>query len=229
MFQRIDSDWEGGETAFLEALELNPNYPQALGYYSNLLCILEREVEAVAQAERALELDPFNSLIMGLYANTLTYLRRYDDAIVQAQNALMTSPNDPIGHSILWEAHHMKEQYEDALEDSKAFFAGLGFDPIVEAIDRGFEKEGYEGAMRSAAEIFIAFSQQTYISPWQIAHLYAFAGEKELTLDWLEKGYEVRDPNKPYTGGIGNLFDSILHDNPRFQNLLRKIGLPVTK
>jgi len=221
----LEWDWESGEASFLRAIELNPNYPDALVYYSNLLCYLDRPDEAMAQAEKALELDPLNSLFMGIYGNSLVMLGRYDEAAIQARNALKTSPNDPVGHSILMEVFHIKGQYEEALAEAKAFFTAIGLDPFVEVIEQGYEKNGYSGAMRSAAETLAAFSQEAFISPWFIAFVYAASGDKEKSLEWLEKGYEIKDPNMPYIKGNG-IIDNLLHDNPRFQDLLRRMNLP---
>jgi TolB-like protein/Tfp pilus assembly protein PilF/predicted Ser/Thr protein kinase len=219
-------DWEAGEASFLRAIELNPNYPMARVYYSNLLCFLNRHEEAVAQGERALELDPLNSLFMVIYANTLVSLGKYDEAMVQARNTLKTSPNDPIGHWIYWEALHLKRQYDEALEEAKAFYGGFGLTPVVEAMSRGFEANGYAGAMLAAAEVLAAISQQTYIGPWLVAYPYAAAGETEKTLEWLEKGYEIGDPFMPYLGLEHNILQDLLSDDPRFHDLLRRMNLP---
>ena len=223
----IEWDWEAAEASFLRAIELNPNYPMARVYYSNLLCYSKRHEEAVAQGERALELDPLNSLFMGIYANTLVSMGKYDEAIAQASNALKTSPNDPIGHMIYWEALHLKRQYEEALEEAKAFYGGLGLTPVVDAMSIGYETNGYQGAMLAAAETLAAFSQQIYIGPWFIAYPYAAAGEIEKTLEWLEKGYEIGDPNMPYLGLDHSILQDLLDDDPRYQDLLRKMNFPV--
>ncbi len=222
----MDWDWEGGETAFQRAIELNPNYALARVYYSNLLCCLERTDEALVQAEIALDLDPLNSLIQGIYGNTLALTRRYDDAIVHARNSLRTSPHDPVGHNILWEVLHKKGLYEESLSEAKAFFTGLGLAEIAEVMARGYEQDGYSGAMRIAAETLVAFSQETFISPWFISFVYSFAGEKEQALKWLERAYEMKDPIMPYL--ITPAFD-ILRDEPRFQDLLRRMNLPTGK
>ena len=215
-----DWDWEGGEKAFLRALELNPNYPDARVYYSNLLCCMGRSEEALKQGKRALELDPLNSLFMGIYANTLSLLSKFDEAIVQAQNALKTSPNDPVGHNILWEAFHHKGLYEEALAEAKAFFLAVGL-PISDVMDQGYEKDGYFGAMNTAAETLVSFTRETYVSPFFIAMVYSFAEDQEKTLEWLEKGYEIRDPNMPYIRTF-----SLLDNDPRYQDLLRRMNLP---
>ena len=217
-------NWKAAEKSFLRAIELNPNYPDARVYYSTLLCYLDRPDEALAQAERALELDPLNSLFMSIYGSVLLLLGRYDEATKQVRNALKTSPNDPVAHSILQEVYHIKGQYEEALAEAKATFSAWGLDPLVEVIEQGYEKDGYAGAMRLAAETLVAFSQEAFISPFFIAFVYAASGDKEKSLEWLEKGYEIKDPNMPYIKGHG-VIDNLLHDDPRFQDLLRRMNL----
>jgi serine/threonine-protein kinase len=218
-----DWDWDGGEQAFKRALELKPNYPDALAYYSNLLCYMGRLDEALAMAERAVQLDPLNSIILTISGVTLEYQRRYDDAIERMQNALRTSPNDPVAYNGLWETYYMKGMYEESLKSAKAFFTGLGFAELAEVMAQGYEENGYSGAMTSAAETMEAFSKQTYISPYSIAMVYALAGDKEKTIEWLERGYEIKDPMMPYVSIF--TFD-LLDDDPRYQELLRRMNLP---
>jgi tetratricopeptide (TPR) repeat protein len=218
-----DWDWEGGEQAFRRALELKPNFAEALVYYSHLLCYMGRLDEALAMAERAMQLDPLNSVIMTISGVTLTYLGRYDDAIERYQNALRTSPNDPVGHNGLWETYYKKGMYEESLKSAEAFFTGLGFAEIAEVMAQGYEEGGYSGAMMSAAETMAAFSQQTYFSPVFLAMIYALAGDQEKTIEWLEMGYEMKDPNMPYMSTLS--FD-LLDDDPRYQDLLRRMNLP---
>jgi serine/threonine protein kinase len=220
-------DWEGGEASFLRLIELNPNYAMGQAYYSHLLCYLKRNEEAAALGALALELDPLNSLIMSMHANTLLLLRRYDEAIVQCRNALRTSPNNPQSHAILWEVFQSKRQYDEALAGAKAFYAALELTPVVEAMSSGYETGGYPGAMHAAAETLAAISQQVYIGPCFIAFPYAAAGETEKALECLEKGYEIRDPNMPYMEEP--IFADLLGDEPRYQDLLRKMNLPVGK
>jgi serine/threonine-protein kinase len=221
-----DWDWEGGEQAFKRALELKPNHAEALVYYSNLLCYMDRMDEALAKAERAMELDPLNSVIMTISVSVFEYLRRYDDVIELCQNALQTSPNDPVGHNGLWGSYFVKGMYEESLEQAKAFFTGLGQPEIAEIMTQGYEENGYSGAMTSAAEAMEAFAKQAYVSPYFIAQIYSFAGNKEKSIKWLETAYEMKDPMMPYIHAY--IFD-LLDDDPRYQDLLRRMNLPVGK
>lgn len=221
-----DWDWEGGEQAFKRALELKPNYAEALVYYSNLLCYMDRLDEALTMAERAVQLDPLNSIIPNVSGSVLEYLHRYDDAIDGYQKALRISPNDPAAYYGLWVCYYIKGMYEESLKSAKAFFTGLGMAPIAEAMVKGYEEDGYSGAMTSAAEIMAAFSKQTYVSPFFIAQMYAIAGDKEDSIEWLERGYEMEDPLMPYVSTF--IFD-LLGDDPRYQDLLRRMNLPKGK
>ncbi len=91
-------------------------------------------------------------------------------------------------------------------------------------MDRGYAEGGYREAVRRTAETWAARSDTIYVPPNGVAQLFAHAGERERVLEWLEKAYEVRDPNLPGIGVIP-LFDS-LRDDPRFQDLLRRMNLP---
>lgn len=216
-------DWEGAETEFRTAIDLNPNYPEARAYYSHLLNILGRPKEAMSQIERALDVDPFNSLFQALYAMDLMYARRYDDAIGLLRKTLKTSPNDLVALSTLRSALHMKHLDTEALEVWKQSYAARDDREAEEALARGFEEGGYSGALRRVAETLAARSKTTYVSPWQIGTLYTRAGKNDEALDWLEKAYLARDQNMPYLG-VDPIFDT-LRDDPRYQGLLRKMKL----
>ncbi|MCJ7565024.1 MAG: protein kinase [Candidatus Aminicenantes bacterium] len=216
-------DWEGAETEFRKAIELNPNYPDPRAYYSHLLNILGRPKEATVQIERVRELDPLNALFQALYGMDLMYARRYDDAIELLRNTLKTSPNDLVALSTLRSAFHMKHMYKEALEVGKASYAARGDQDAEDALARGFTEGGYQGALQRVAETLVARSRTTYVSPWQIGTLYTRAGKSDEALDWLEKAYQARDQNMPYLG-VDPIFDTLRND-ARYQSLLRWMNL----
>jgi hypothetical protein len=99
----------------------------------------------------------------------------------------------------------------------------LGLAPIAELMGQAYEKEGYSAAMSLAADSMAALSRENHVSPCLISYPYVYAGNKEKTLAWLEKGFEIRDPNMPYI--IEPVFVDLLKDEPRYQELLRKMNL----
>ncbi len=94
----------------------------------------------------------------------------------------------------------------------------------MEALERGYADAGYEAAMRSAAEVLVARSRTTYVSSMPVLQLFERAGDKEKTLEWLEKAFEEHNPNMPYIGTLP--WSDSLRDDPRFRDLLRRMNLP---
>jgi TolB-like protein/tetratricopeptide (TPR) repeat protein len=218
-------DWRDSEKAFQRALELNPNYPDARAYYSQLLFMMRRPEEAMVQIEQAMELDPFNTLLRSIYAWDLIYAHRYDDAIDHLRETLRTAPDDWTALSTLRSAYHQKRMYEEALEIWKRSYEARDDQEAEDALARGYEEGGYSGALSSVAELLIERSRTTFVTPWQIGTLYTRAGKKDKALQWLEKAFEARDGNLIYLS-VDPIFD-YLRSDPRFQDLLRKMNLPV--
>ena len=215
-------NWEGAETAFRRAIALNPSYPDVRVGYSHFLIIMGNADEASAQIERALELDPFNTKFQAFYGMHLLFVRQYDDAIAQFQNVLRTVPNHPVAHSGLLEAFYAKRMYDEALAEDR-FFAE-GDREAEDALTQGYAEGGYPGAMNLSAELWAARSRTTYVLATEIAIMYAFAGKYDQAFEWLERGFEERDPNMIYIK-LSPVFEP-LRDDPRFKDLLRRMNLP---
>jgi TolB-like protein/Tfp pilus assembly protein PilF len=217
-------DWEGAEEAYERAIELNPNYPDPRAYYSQFLFMMNRPQEAMVQIERALELDPFSAVFRSLYAWDLMYAHRFDDAVEHLQETLRTSPTDQLTLSALKSAYHLKGMHEEALEIWRTWFTVLGDGESQDALTSGYEEGGYSGALNRMAEVLIARSRTTYVTPWQVATLYTRAGKNDEALEWLERAYEAHDSNMPYIS-IDPIFDG-LRDDTRFQDLMRRMNFP---
>jgi len=172
-------------------------------------------------------LDPRNSAFQVSFGWVLLFSRRYDDAIAQLHKALRTNPDFLGAHEKLWTIFEQKRMYEEALAEAKKFRALRGQTEVAEALARGYAEAGYPGAMRRAAERLAARSKLTYVQPTELARLYAHAGQKDRALEWLEKAYEVRDSLLVYLQ-VDPDWDS-LRDDPRFQDLLRRMNFPPTR
>jgi len=105
--------------------------------------------------------------------------------------------------------------------DSIAFnYAGPAFD---EALEQAWEQDGFTGVMRRAASILATRFSTSYALPTGIASFYAMAQEHDEAIEWLERAFEVRDPNLPY---IGLPVYDLLRSDPRFQDLVRRMNFP---
>ena len=135
-------DWKGGESAFIKAIELNPNHAEAHSYYSHLLNILGRPKEAMEEIDLALKLDPHNPLLKSLYSADLIFVRRFDEAIKAARDAIKMDPTAPVALSMLELALYMTERYEESLEPMKKIWVVLyGFSEFGSELDRDYSKK----------------------------------------------------------------------------------------
>jgi TolB-like protein len=219
----IDWDWAGAEPEWRRALELNPNAAQTHAIYSHFLANMGRLDEAVPHIKLALELDPFNALFHSFYSSVLMYSRRYDEALAAARTALAMQPDAPVALTNLEEALSAKGMRDELLAVERERAAP---DPErLAAFEKGLAEAGYEGVQRRLADsMAVGYESSGRVMAVNIAIKYMFAGDKARAIDWLEKAYEDRDPNLPYLGKP--VWDSV-RDDPRFQDLLRRMNLPL--
>lgn len=226
-----DWDWAGAEPEWRRALELDPNRANAHAYYAHFLANMGHAGEAVRHSEWALKLDPFNALFHGMYSVVLEYQRRYDDAMAEARAALAIEPDQIIARGTINHVFMLKGMRDERLAWERGRLAN---DPEqLAAFEQGLAEAGYEGAQRRMGDLLAVRYEKAggvpnagkvrVHMPYAIAFQYNDAGDYGLAIDWFEKAYEVHDLNLPYIGLP--VFDPLRSD-PRFQNLLRRIGLP---
>jgi TolB-like protein/Tfp pilus assembly protein PilF len=218
----LDWDWAGAEAAYLKAIEINPNYANARGGYALFLRGMGRLEEARAQMERTLELDPLNALVRAVNGGLLCHEGRYAESISEFETALRIQPDHPAAYSGLAWAYHMLGNYDEALAMLRRW---LPIDrELDEALDRGYEEGGYRAALLRYAETLAARPGTAELLSWIVVNMYAWAGEKERTLEWLDLAYQAHDLNLP--AGTATPDFELVHDDPRYQALRRRMGLP---
>ncbi len=218
-------DWKAGEEAFKKAIAINPNYVAAHAFYSHLLRILGRPEEAKEHIELALKLDPHSLLIKTFYSQDLFSRRRYDDCISICREVLEKNPTMLLTTGLLYQALYLTGRYEEAFEVIKLDFSKKDRFKDFDHVFDQYEKLGFAGTLNLEADTLLAQSKSKFLPPGALIDLYLMAGNKERALDCLEQAYEMHDPNMPYIA-TAPIFDS-LRDEPRFQDLLRKMNLPV--
>jgi serine/threonine-protein kinase len=220
-----DWNWGAADSEYQRAIELGPNLAEARAAYSWHLFRMKHPVEARAQIQRAIELDPLNEQVRGFYAGTLEFSHRFAEAEVENRNILETNPNSPMATAGLARVLHELGRYEDTVAAERRRLAARGDTDIEAALIRGYSEGGYRRAMRHAADAMAARSRATGLESYYVAQLYKRAGATSQAIEWLEKALDAHDPNVSYMG-VNPIFDD-LHSDPRFQNLLRRMNLPM--
>jgi TolB-like protein/DNA-binding winged helix-turn-helix (wHTH) protein/Tfp pilus assembly protein PilF len=219
-----DWNWASAEKEFKRAIEINPNYAGAHEWYAEFLAARGRESEALTEMKRARDADPLLVLMHAAVAEALYYSRRYDDVISQCQQTLELDPDYPIAHFHLGRAYMAKNMYPQAIAEYQKAQATLGETPaIVMAIGYANAKSGNRAAARKALEELRAQSKQRYVPALYFGAIYIGLGDFDAGMSWLEKAYREHSDYLIYLNA-DPMADS-LRSNPRFQAVLRKIGI----
>jgi TolB-like protein len=214
-------DWEKGEEEFKKAIEYNPNNAGDRANYSGLLLILGRNEEAMKQIEIAIKLDPLNPFITYQYGSVFMWSRKYDEAIKAYRDALKIEPDNNFVIGDLGLAFALTEKYEEAIEQWK--LANATDDELVNALKKGYAGGGFKGAFLDYNKVTEFRFKNSYWSPADIAGNYALIGNKDEAIYWLGQAYKVHDPRATYL--LCPVYDN-LRDDPRFQDLCKKMKLP---
>jgi tetratricopeptide (TPR) repeat protein len=177
----------------------------------------------MAQIDRALSLDPLNVTIHAFRAIDLLFAHRFDEAATQFRKTLAMEPGNPVALTNLYAALAAKGLYKEALAAIRDYLTlCYGVPDPGPRLERAFAEGGFRAAAKEAAEVLAARPTKVEAVPFEVAELYALAGEKGQALDWLERAYHARDPNLPYLRHPA--FDPLCSE-PRFQALMQHLKL----
>jgi serine/threonine protein kinase/tetratricopeptide (TPR) repeat protein len=223
-------DWEWGvaEAEFKKALELNPASVVPHQRYSLYLATLGRFEEAIHEGSKAVELDPVSINAITTLGYVYTLAHRYDEALTTFKKSIeLEQEVGTITHAEMAWAYAFKGAHAAALAEYKRIsmvpnameeqvvVGGMGF---VEAVAGKIPEANQTiSRLRELAE-------SHYIDPYMIAAVYAGLGNKNQAFDWLNKGIDERSSSMIYLK-VDPFFDT-LHADPRFADLLRRMGLP---
>jgi TolB-like protein/DNA-binding winged helix-turn-helix (wHTH) protein len=227
-------DFPGAQKEFLQAIELNPNSAYAHLFYSNCyLSPMGRMTEAIAENKKALELDPLSLPINNFMGMTYMFAGDYDKSYQQFQHTIAMDPTFPLAHEYFSSLLKMMGRFEEGIkehEKSEVLSGASPEDAAAEAtIMRQAFKEGGEKALwEKNLELLLPTLKQPdgeLSEPGLVASVYALAGDKDNAFEWLDKAYAERDGEDITLLKCDPTFQNLRSD-PRFADLLRRMGLP---
>lgn len=218
----FDWDFDAAGKEFRRAIELNPSYATAHHWYAWHLSLLGRYDEAIAEMRKAENLDPLSLIINADLAELLVLAHSYDESIRQGRKTIEMDPNFALAHNQLAQAYLQKHMNDEAVAELQKAAQLSGGSPTVMAnLARAYVASGKRGEAIKLLSGLKKRSNATYSHGSEIAVIYAALGDTDQAMNWLEKGFEERfNPGVLLRPG----FDPLRSD-PRFQELLRRIGL----
>lgn len=224
-FKELEWNWKEAGNEYKRAIELNPNYATAHHWYSLYLFSMGRLDEALAEIKRAQEVDPLSIQINKNVGDRLMALKQYDKGIEQYRKTIEMDPNSPIAHEGLGLGYLRKGLYTEALTEfqKERELSGDYLSYVIYAAEvyaRWGKKDEAQKRLQEVQEL----SKQKYVAPVAIAIIYASMGEKDQAFEWLEKAYQERSVRLQFLK-VAYVYDP-LRDDPRFNDLVRRVGLP---
>jgi tetratricopeptide (TPR) repeat protein len=218
-------DWSGAERELTRAIELNPTDGEPHNLYAYYYEAKGQLDKALLEMRRAQELAPLSAVINADVASAFYYQGNYEEAINAWRKAEEINPHFGLTPLCLpAQIYEQKGEYDRAIAECQKGFSIFGRDPGILAV-LGYTY-AVSGKRREAQNILAEIEslwERRYFSPIDAALIHAGLGDKNGAFAWLTKAYEARDPQLIWVNVEPEL--KSLHTDPRFKDLLRRMGL----
>lgn len=215
-----DWDWDGAETEYKRAIELNSSYATCHHWYALLLAAMERSKESIEQIKLAKGLDPLSLIINAVHGYTLYFAREYDQAIDQCLKALELDQKFGITRWILGHAYEQKGMLNEAIKQFQETVTQSG-DIALGCLGHVYAVAGERDKALKIANDLEERSLSTYVSPYYCGLVYAGLGDNNLAFEWLERAFDQHSSPLMYLR-VDPQLDSLRND-PRFDRLLNRL------
>ncbi|MEK7710870.1 MAG: tetratricopeptide repeat protein, partial [Planctomycetota bacterium] len=221
-------DFDRADKDFQHALQLNPRYATAHHWYALCVGVRGRFAEARAELRGAIELDPQMPIFTHNLAWISSWERGWIESLSIAKGGLEFAPEFPWLHQMAGQALLELGRADESLVHLRkavdlAPLASFPYGYLGFALARA----GHEQEARALLAERLEVSETRYLPPTDIAAIYVGLREFDTAFHWLEKGYEARDTWMVFLGVLPQF--EPLRSDPRFVELLRRVGLPNLK
>jgi TolB-like protein/DNA-binding winged helix-turn-helix (wHTH) protein/Flp pilus assembly protein TadD len=219
-----DWDFAGAEQEFKRALELNPSDADVRHEHAHYLMAMGRLAESEAESTRAVELDPVGDGLNSCLCWHSFAARDYDEAVRLAAKFLKSEPDDPWERTILGWTYEQKRMPEQAVAEFKRAVEATKGDPFFLApLGHAYALAGNRREAEKILQTLNDRAKKSYVSPFDLALVYTALGEKDKAFALLDKAAAEHSTFLVYSKWEPRL--DPLRSDPRFQDLLKRIGL----
>ena len=216
-------DWAGAEREYQRAIELNPNLAAERSGYAYFLSTQKRHEQALTEINKARELDPLAVSYRANIGHILYFAHQYDQSIEQLKQTIELDRNYEYSHVVLGYVYAASGRYAEALAEYQETSRLGGETTSLQCyIGYALAKSGQQPAAEAILKRLE--TSKEYVSPAELAILYDGLGHTEKALSALEQAYTAHDVQMQFLTADPH-YDG-LHAEPRFVNLLQKVGLP---
>jgi eukaryotic-like serine/threonine-protein kinase len=218
-------DWAGADREYRRALDLNPNDADIHHMYAHYLLFAGRGDSSRAETKRAVDLDPLDLGLTACWGWHCVFTHQADEAIEHCQAALSVNPKDWWANVILGWAYEEKSMYSEAVRQFQKANS-LWQEPALAtaSLAHVYAVSGRRADAQKLLAELLKRSRTKYVSAYDLAVVFAGLGDRDQAFQWLDKACDERSSFLVHIRWDPRLDE--LHTDPRFQDVLRRIGLP---
>ncbi len=217
-----EHDFAEAEARARRALKLAPNDARALIFLATIRGIFGDQDTSLELTARSMQLDPYNPFYRMLHAVHLVGARRYEESIVYFREVVEMAPYLDVAWLNYASCLHFAGRFDEVIEPTREWLRIRGRSDALAAFEKGLADGGYEVGMRNLADALAQHTLATGTEPITVARHYGYAGDAEKVIEWIERAYELGDPNVAWIRMPGLDF---VRDDPRILALMEKMGI----
>jgi serine/threonine-protein kinase len=217
-------NWTQSDQEHHRALALDPNNAFAHLQYANFLITVRRFEEAIAEMGRAEELDPLTPINPAMHGLSLVQARRYDEAITPLKRALELEPDFVNAHTFLAFLYGYTGKGDLAIAESRRTIE-LGYPFGQSLLAESYATAGRRAEAVATLKEAIEQSKRSHSGAFWVAFAFDALGDKEQAFTWMEESYKEHEAVIVFLNAWPFHSDALRAD-PRFQDLVRRIGIP---
>ena len=207
-----------GEADLVKAIELDPRNSIAQMTYGSLQFALGHREQGIAQMRQVLAFDPLSDIGHMYLASFLFSTGRKAESEQVLENLLTRKPKLSWPGFLLGNVLLSQGRLDEAVARYQACSEELATTGMAMVeFTRGNEVASKRALDKLKHDYAVGFA-------FQIAQVHAWRGETDEAFEWLERAYAIHD-----TGLIRLGYDPAmdpLRKDPRFRDLLERVGLP---
>ena len=220
-------DWDSDAAVreFQRAIELDSRYAAAHQWYAFRLASQGKFDEALLEAHTAQKNDPASVSVRRSLGYCYLYARRFEQARYHLSRGIAMNPTAEESYRIqgllltmLGEYAEAERVLREALE-----LASPGSTYTKATLAYSLARGGNKTLALQVRDELLAKRKHDYVSPVELATVGIGLGEFEQAIDWCERAVDERRGWVMYLG-VHPVVDP-LRQHPRFQTLVRKMGL----
>ena len=218
-FESFSWNFEVENELLEKAMLLDPHNPEVIKAKSNSALNFGKKDLAIELLLKTMELDPLNTLHyfnLGLYYWTN---KNYTKAEASLNKYLLLSPNSGFGNNMMGQIQISMGRPEKAIT-----YIEKDTDPFWNSYRKTMAIYGM-GKTKEADILLKQFVTDWGHDSWpNIAHVYAYRGEKDNAFKWLELAYDNKDASLLEILNYPEMEN--LWGDPRWNKFINKLGLP---